>query len=63
MKKTNERMKVIKHILLDALAKVINGLISEYKILQVTAESDGEHRVLPKETWVYGSEIEIPWIT
>ena len=56
-------MKVIKHILLDALAKVINGLISEYKILQVTAESDGERRVLPKETWVYGSEIEIPWIT
>ena len=42
-------MKVIKHILV-ALAKVIDGLMSEYNILQVRGESDGEHRVLPKET-------------
>lgn len=49
-------MKIVRHIP-DVLAKVNDGLRSEWKDLQVVNKVDGKSRV-PSEN--YGGEIEIP---
>ena len=44
-------MKVIMHTP-DTLAKVVHGLMSEWKVFQVIATIDGKHIGAPEETWV-----------
>ena len=46
-KKTNQRTTLIEHIP-DALAKVIDGLISEWKDLQMTDKVDVKNTVPPE---------------
>lgn len=36
------------------LAKIVDGLMSEWKVLQVLDEIDWKHSVSPEATWVPG---------
>ena len=60
-KKTNLGMKIIRQIS-DALAKVVDGLMSGWKAIQVIIKTDTKHRIAPEETWVSGGEIKFPCI-
>ena len=60
-KKTNQRTKTIGRTP-DTLAKVIDGLTSEWKALQMIDKTDRKDRVAPEGTWVHGGGIEIPCI-
>lgn len=60
LKKTIQRMKIIWHIP-DALAKVVDGMMSERKVLQVIDKIDNKkQRTAPEGTWVSAGQIEIP---
>ena len=51
-------MKFIRHIP-DTMAKVVHGLISEWKVLQVRVKIDGKHGSAPGGTLVSVAGIEI----
>ena len=46
----------------DALAKLVHGLMSEWKVLQVIVKTTWKHRCALKGTWVHDGEIGIPCI-
>ena len=62
LKKANGRMKVATHILV-ALAKVIHGLMSECKVLQVKRKINWQNKEVPEVTWMSGSGIKISCIS
>ena len=41
----------------DTMAKVVHGLISEYKVNQLIVKFDGKYRGAPEETWTRVGEI------
>ena len=47
MKKTNKKMKFVRHIF-DTMVKVVQGLILKCKVLQVIVKTDGKHRDPPE---------------
>ena len=60
-KKTNQRMKIIGHIP-DALAKLVHGVMSEWKILQMIDKIDEKHKIAPEGTCMPGGGIGIACI-
>ena len=54
----NQRKKVIGYIL-DNLAKIFDGLISQWKTFQVIAKDGGKYKSAPEGTWVPVSGNEI----
>ena len=56
-KKNNQKNKVTGYIP-DTLAKVVHGLVAEWKFHQMKAKNDGEHRGEPEGTRVLLSRIE-----
>ena len=58
LKETNQKMIVIGNIP-DTLAKLVHGLMSDWKVLQVIANTDGKHRDAPERTWVLVGGTEI----
>ena len=59
--KTNQRQRVIGDISYT-LAKVVHGLMVEWKFQQVIAKNDGKYRGTAEGTWVPVRGIEIPCI-
>ena len=59
--KTNQRKKVIGDIPCT-LAKIIHGLMVEWKFHQLIAKNDGKYRSTAEGTWVLVGGIEIPCI-
>ena len=44
----------------DVLPEIVFKLLSEWKVLNITAKITGRHRRAPEGTWVPGGGIEPP---
>ena len=44
----------------DVLPEIVFKLLSEWKVLNITAKITGRHRRVPEGTWVPGGGIELP---
>ena len=55
------KKKVIGHMP-DALTKVVHGLMSEWKLLQVKVKTDGQQRDAPEGAWMPNDGINIPFV-
>ena len=58
LKKTNQRIKVTGNIL-NTLAKIVHGMMSEWMVLQVRAKTGGKHKGAAEGAWVSIGEIQV----